>query len=200
MSDDLGFFLLLLSNGVLIGLMYSLIALGFVLVYKATDAVNFAQGEFVMIAGLVVALALERGGRAPLGRHRRGARRHGRLRLRPRAGGAAHAHRPAGDRGGHGHHRARLDPARARVRPSSGRGPRRCPCPSATSPFIIGPALHPAHPAPGRGGEHRLPRAASGGSSCGPARASPCARSPTTSRWPWPWASTWSATSGSPGP
>ena len=31
--------------------MYSLIALGFVLVYKATDAINFAQGEFVMLAG-----------------------------------------------------------------------------------------------------------------------------------------------------
>src|SRR5206468_2649628 len=46
---------LLLSIGVLIGLMYALIALGFVLVYKATDAVNFAQGEFVMIAGFVVA-------------------------------------------------------------------------------------------------------------------------------------------------
>jgi len=49
------FTLLLLSNGVLIGLMYALIALGFVLVYKATDAVNFAQGEFVMIAGFLVA-------------------------------------------------------------------------------------------------------------------------------------------------
>jgi len=36
MSDTLGFFFLLMSNGVLIGLMYSLIALGFVLVYKAT--------------------------------------------------------------------------------------------------------------------------------------------------------------------
>jgi branched-chain amino acid transport system permease protein len=35
--------------------MYSLIALGFVLVYKATDAINFAQGELVMIAGFVVA-------------------------------------------------------------------------------------------------------------------------------------------------
>jgi branched-chain amino acid transport system permease protein len=51
---DWQFALLLLSNGVLIGLMYSLIALGFVLVYKATDAVNFAQGEFVMIAGFLV--------------------------------------------------------------------------------------------------------------------------------------------------
>ncbi|HEU5322168.1 MAG TPA: branched-chain amino acid ABC transporter permease, partial [Methylomirabilota bacterium] len=55
---DLQFFALLMSNGVLIGLMYSLIALGFVLVYKATDAINFAQGEFVMIAGFVVVAAL----------------------------------------------------------------------------------------------------------------------------------------------
>jgi branched-chain amino acid transport system permease protein len=58
MSDELGFFFLLMSNGLLIGLMYSLIALGFVLVYKATDAINFAQGEFVMIAGFVAAGAL----------------------------------------------------------------------------------------------------------------------------------------------
>ena len=59
MSDEFGFFLLLMSNGILIGLMYALIALGFVLVYKATDAVNFAQGEFVMIAGILVAAALD---------------------------------------------------------------------------------------------------------------------------------------------
>ena len=58
MSDAFGFFLLLMSNGILIGLMYSLIALGFVLVYKATDAINFAQGEFVMIAGFVVVASL----------------------------------------------------------------------------------------------------------------------------------------------
>ena len=65
MSETLGFFALLMSNGILIGLMYSLIALGFVLVYKATDAINFAQGEFVMIAGLVVAGSLGAWG-APL--------------------------------------------------------------------------------------------------------------------------------------
>ena len=59
MSDELGFLFLLLSNGIMIGLMYTLIALGFVLVYKATDAVNFAQGEFVMIAGLVVGGGLD---------------------------------------------------------------------------------------------------------------------------------------------
>jgi branched-chain amino acid transport system permease protein len=62
---DWQFFLLLLANGVLIGLMYSLIALGFVLVYKATDALNFAQGEFVMIAGFAVAAGLTAYG-APL--------------------------------------------------------------------------------------------------------------------------------------
>ena len=49
------FTLALFANGVLIGLMYSLIALGFVLVYKATDAINFAQGEFVMLAGFIIA-------------------------------------------------------------------------------------------------------------------------------------------------
>src|ERR1700752_1822201 len=65
LPESFGFFLLLMSNGILIGLMYALIALGFVLVYKATDAVNFAQGQFVMIAGLVVAAALDVGG-APL--------------------------------------------------------------------------------------------------------------------------------------
>jgi branched-chain amino acid transport system permease protein len=52
---DWGFTLVLVANGLLIGLMYSLIALGFVLVYKATDAINFAQGEFVMLAGFLVA-------------------------------------------------------------------------------------------------------------------------------------------------
>jgi len=58
MSEDLEFLLALVLNGASIGLMYSLIALGFVLVYKATDAINFAQGEFVMLAGLIVAVTL----------------------------------------------------------------------------------------------------------------------------------------------
>ena len=58
MSEDFSFFLDLLLNGISIGLMYSLIALGFVLVYKATDAINFAQGEFVMMAALIAASVL----------------------------------------------------------------------------------------------------------------------------------------------
>jgi branched-chain amino acid transport system permease protein len=58
MSEDLEFLLALVLNGASIGLMYSLIALGFVLVYKATDAINFAQGEFVMMAALIATSVL----------------------------------------------------------------------------------------------------------------------------------------------
>ncbi|MEZ5854967.1 MAG: branched-chain amino acid ABC transporter permease [Hyphomicrobiaceae bacterium] len=58
MSDELNFLFYLLVSGVSIGMMYSLIALGFVLVNKATDAINFAQGEFVMLAGFMVATLL----------------------------------------------------------------------------------------------------------------------------------------------
>ncbi len=56
------FTLVLLTNGIMIGLMYSLIAIGFVLIYKATDAINFAQGEFVMFAGFLAAGAAEMAG------------------------------------------------------------------------------------------------------------------------------------------
>jgi branched-chain amino acid transport system permease protein len=56
---DLDFTLLLVASGLMIGLMYALIALGFVLIYKATDAINFAQGEFVMFAGFIAAGAAD---------------------------------------------------------------------------------------------------------------------------------------------
>ena len=58
MIDEIEFLFALLVSGLSIGLMYSLIALGFVLVYKATDAINFAQGEFVMLAGYFATTAL----------------------------------------------------------------------------------------------------------------------------------------------
>ena len=40
-------------SGLATGCVYALIALGFVLIFKATDVVNFAQGEFVMISGFI---------------------------------------------------------------------------------------------------------------------------------------------------
>ena len=52
------FIAILVTNGVLVGSMYALIALGFVLIYKATDAINFAQGEFVMFAGFLAAATI----------------------------------------------------------------------------------------------------------------------------------------------
>ena len=44
--------------GLVIGSLYALIALGFVLIYKASEVVNFAQGEFVMVGGYVAAVML----------------------------------------------------------------------------------------------------------------------------------------------
>lgn len=53
------FYVELFLNGLLVGALYSLIALGFVLIYKASDALNFAQGEFVMFAGYIVAACVQ---------------------------------------------------------------------------------------------------------------------------------------------
>ena len=43
----------LLMSGVTTGALYALVALGFVVVHKATGVINFAQGEFFMFAGFV---------------------------------------------------------------------------------------------------------------------------------------------------
>jgi branched-chain amino acid transport system permease protein len=50
-------FLQLLISGISLGCIYALIALGFVLIYKATETVNFAQGELMML-GAFAGLAL----------------------------------------------------------------------------------------------------------------------------------------------
>jgi branched-chain amino acid transport system permease protein len=51
------FFLQMLVTGIFIGSIYALVALGFVLIYKSSDAINFAQGEFLLI-GTYVCLTL----------------------------------------------------------------------------------------------------------------------------------------------
>ncbi|QQS13185.1 MAG: branched-chain amino acid ABC transporter permease [Rhodospirillales bacterium] len=43
-----------LVSGIALGCVYGLIALGFVLIYKATEVVNFAQGELMMLGGFFV--------------------------------------------------------------------------------------------------------------------------------------------------
>ncbi len=50
-------FLQLLINGVIVGMLYGVVAMCFVLIYKSTQVVNFAQGEFVVL-GAWVCLAL----------------------------------------------------------------------------------------------------------------------------------------------
>jgi branched-subunit amino acid ABC-type transport system permease component len=47
------FFLEVLISGLLSGVMYSLVALGFVLIYKASGVFNFAQGAMVYSSGAV---------------------------------------------------------------------------------------------------------------------------------------------------
>jgi len=48
-SEGLKILFQLILSGVIVGSIYGLVALGFVLIYKATDVVNFAQGELMMI-------------------------------------------------------------------------------------------------------------------------------------------------------
>jgi branched-chain amino acid transport system permease protein len=55
------FFFEVLIGGLLAGVMYSLVAIGFVLIYKASGVFNFAQGAMVFFAALTFVSLLERG-------------------------------------------------------------------------------------------------------------------------------------------
>src|SRR5260221_5530389 len=51
-ADNPQFLLEVIIGGLLTGVMYSLVALGFVLIYKASGGFNFAQGVMVLFAAL----------------------------------------------------------------------------------------------------------------------------------------------------
>ena len=55
------FFIEVLIGGVLAGVMYSLVALGFVLIFKASGVFNFAQGVMVLFAALTFVGLMEKG-------------------------------------------------------------------------------------------------------------------------------------------
>jgi branched-chain amino acid transport system permease protein len=55
------FFLEVVIGGLLAGVMYALVALGFVLIYKASGVFNFAQGAMVFFAALTFVSLMERG-------------------------------------------------------------------------------------------------------------------------------------------
>lgn len=45
-------FLQFLFSGLTVGAVYAMVALGFTIIYNASDVINFAQGEFVMLGGM----------------------------------------------------------------------------------------------------------------------------------------------------
>ena len=55
------FFAEVLLGGLLAGVMYSMVAIGFVLIYKASGVFNFAQGAMVLFAALTYVSLVERG-------------------------------------------------------------------------------------------------------------------------------------------
>ena len=59
-------FLQLVFSGLTVGAVYALVALGFTLVYNASEVINFAQGDFVMIGGLGTAVLTTAGLSLPL--------------------------------------------------------------------------------------------------------------------------------------
>src|SRR5512134_537751 len=58
---NVAFFFEVLIGGLLAGVMYSLVALGFVLIYKASGVFNFAQGAMVFLAALTFVSILKMG-------------------------------------------------------------------------------------------------------------------------------------------
>ncbi|NRG19016.1 branched-chain amino acid ABC transporter permease [Rhizobiales bacterium] len=54
-------FLQFCASGLTVGAVYALVALGFTIIYNASDVVNFAQGEFVMIGGMTTVFATAAG-------------------------------------------------------------------------------------------------------------------------------------------
>ena len=98
--EDAARILQLVVNGAASGCIYGLIALGFVLIYKATEMVNFAQGDIMMLGGFV-AFSPDRAFRpALLGRRAARHPDHRRLRLRTRCSRHPTSHRPAAIRRG----------------------------------------------------------------------------------------------------
>ncbi|MCX7277813.1 MAG: branched-chain amino acid ABC transporter permease [Burkholderiales bacterium] len=63
---DFAFFAEVLVGGLLSGVMYSLVAIGFVLIYKTSGALNFAQGAQLLFSALTFVSLVERGISFPL--------------------------------------------------------------------------------------------------------------------------------------
>lgn len=62
MAEFLQFFF----SGITVGAVYAMVALGFTIIYNASEVINFAQGEFVMIGGMTSVFLLSAGLPLPL--------------------------------------------------------------------------------------------------------------------------------------
>src|SRR5579863_4316509 len=58
---DFAFLVEVLVGGLLAGVMYSLVAIGFVLIYKTSGVLNFSQGAMVLFAALTFVSLVESG-------------------------------------------------------------------------------------------------------------------------------------------
>ena len=101
-------FLQLTLNGLAVGCIYGLVALGFVLIYKATELVNFAQGDLLMLGAFVAYMAVVWWGLDYWLAFAIAVVTHRRLRRAARPAGAAPGHRPAAVRRRHADDRPRL--------------------------------------------------------------------------------------------
>ena len=54
-------FLQFLFSGITVGATYALAALGFTLIYNASNVINFAQGEFIMLGGMLAVFFVQAG-------------------------------------------------------------------------------------------------------------------------------------------
>lgn len=62
MENRVATFFQLLVSGITIGSIYALVAIGFTLVYRASDIFNFAQGEYVMLGGMITGVLIATSG------------------------------------------------------------------------------------------------------------------------------------------
>ena len=103
----------LLFTGLGIGAIYAIASLGFVLLIRAANVVNFAQGQFSMLGAYIMLVLLVGRRRAVLGGVPAGDRADGRVRHGVRGRGLLAAAQPRPARRDHQHDR-RLDPAAQR--------------------------------------------------------------------------------------
>jgi branched-chain amino acid transport system permease protein len=65
-GEILSQFLQFLFSGITVGATYALAALGFTLIYNASNVINFAQGEFIMLGGMLAFFFMQAGVPMPL--------------------------------------------------------------------------------------------------------------------------------------